>query len=76
MARLGLDRPLPRRDFLNGLAARAGGVAASSLFPGFALAAGESSGRARDAAGYDPAARCQNFRRVEATLSSSGGSNE
>jgi len=131
LARLGLARPIPRRGFRNGLAARAGGVAASSLFPGFALAAGESSRRAPDAAGYDPpalgegkfwrtagtpiatretydlvvvgggfgglaaayfhraknppapirlvirpAARCKNFRRAEATLSSAGGSNE
>jgi hypothetical protein len=56
MGRLGTDRPIPRRDFLNGLAARAGGVAASSLFPGFAFAAGESSRLAQDAAAYDPPA--------------------
>jgi spermidine dehydrogenase len=53
---LGMDRPITRRDFLNGLAATAGGVAAGSLFPGFAFAAGESSKLAQDAAGYYPPA--------------------
>ena len=53
---LGMDRPITRRYFLNGLAASAGGVAATSLFPGFAFAAGESSHLAQDAARYYPPA--------------------
>ncbi len=53
---LGMDRSITRRDFLNGMAIGAGGVAASSLVPGFAFAAEESSGLAQDAPGYYPPA--------------------
>jgi spermidine dehydrogenase len=53
---LGMDRPITRRDFLNGVAAGAGGVAAGSLFPGFARAARPTSNFSQDAPGYYPPA--------------------
>jgi spermidine dehydrogenase len=51
---LGMDRPITRRDFLNGMAMGAGGIAASSLVPGFALAADESATLPQNAPGYYP----------------------
>ncbi len=51
---LGMDKPITRRDFLNGMAVGVGGVAASSLVPGFAFAADESSNLAQNAPGYYP----------------------
>ena len=51
---LGMDRPITRRDFLNGVAIGVGGLAASSWLAGFdALAAGQF---AQDAPGYNPSA--------------------
>jgi spermidine dehydrogenase len=53
---LGMDRPITRRDFLNGMAIGAGGIAASSLIPGIAFSADESSNLAQNAPGYYPPA--------------------
>jgi len=53
---LGMDRPITRRDFLNGMAIGVGGVVASSWGPGFALAAEESANLAQNAPGYYPPA--------------------
>jgi spermidine dehydrogenase len=53
---LGMDQPITRRDFLNGMAVGVGGIAASSLIPEFAFAADESSKLAQNAPGYYPPA--------------------
>ncbi|HEX4426669.1 MAG TPA: NAD(P)-binding protein, partial [Terriglobales bacterium] len=50
---LGMDRPINRRDFLNGMAIALGGVAASSLIPGFASATDQSN-LAQNTPGYYP----------------------
>jgi spermidine dehydrogenase len=42
--RLGMDRPIARRDFLNGAAIGVTGAAAAAAFPGFAWAAGPQDG--------------------------------
>jgi spermidine dehydrogenase len=52
---LGMDRPITRRDFLNGMAVGVGGVVASSLISGFASAADQSN-LAQNAPGYYPPA--------------------
>ena len=48
---LGMDRPIQRRDFLQGAAAAAGGALAGGLLPGLALA---SEPAAQDRSGYYP----------------------
>ncbi len=53
---LGMDRPITRRDFLNGMAVGVGGVAASSLVPEFIFAADEAAGLPQNAPGYYPPA--------------------
>jgi spermidine dehydrogenase len=53
--KLGMDRVITRRDFLNGIAVSAGSALASSWLPGLAVAA-ESSHFAQDAPGYNPPA--------------------
>src|SRR6266436_998697 len=53
--KLGMDRNITRRDFLNGVAVGTGGVLAGSMLPGFAWEAfGESA--AQDRPGYYPPA--------------------
>jgi spermidine dehydrogenase len=52
---LGMDRPITRRDFLNGMAIGVGGIAASSLIPGIAFS-DESTSLAQNAPGYYPPA--------------------
>jgi spermidine dehydrogenase len=54
--KLGMDRQIPRRDFLNGVAVGAGGAWAESMLPSFALAALSRSGAAQDQPGYYPPA--------------------
>jgi spermidine dehydrogenase len=52
--KLGMDRPIGRRDFLNGVAITAGATLASSALPGFAWMTGEDGKFAQDGPGYYP----------------------
>src|SRR5690242_14849137 len=52
--KLGMDRPITRRDFLNGVAVGTGGTIASSALPSFALGALADPGAAQDQPGYYP----------------------
>ncbi len=52
---LGMNRVITRRDFLNGVAAGAGGALIGAWLPGLTFAAG-SGNFAQDAPGYDPPA--------------------
>ncbi|HKF25147.1 MAG TPA: twin-arginine translocation signal domain-containing protein, partial [Candidatus Acidoferrum sp.] len=54
--KLGMDRRISRRDFLNGVAVGTGGAVASSALPPFALDAFAGSGAAQDRPGYYPPA--------------------
>jgi spermidine dehydrogenase len=54
--RLGMDRPITRRDFLNGVAVGATGVVAQSLLPAGALATPGLVRAAQDQPGYYPPA--------------------
>lgn len=54
--KLGMDRPITRRDFLNGVAVGVGGAAASSLFPGVDFAADPSGVSKQNQPGYYPPA--------------------
>ena len=54
--KLGMDRQIARRDFLNGVAVGAGGAWAQSMLPSFARAALSRSGAAQDQPGYYPPA--------------------
>ena len=53
---LGMDRPITRRDFLNGVALGIGGLALSSSLSGCTKHGGSDSNAAQDGAGYNPAA--------------------
>jgi spermidine dehydrogenase len=53
---LGMDRPITRRDFLNGVAIGFGGLALSSSLGGCTRHGGSDSIAAQDGAGYNPAA--------------------
>jgi spermidine dehydrogenase len=53
--KLGMDCPITRRDFLNGVAIGVGGVIAGAHFPGL-LAAETLAPAAQDAPGYNPPA--------------------
>jgi spermidine dehydrogenase len=53
---LGMDRPITRRDFLNGVALGIGGLALSSSLGGCTRHGGSESIAAQDGAGYNPAA--------------------
>ena len=52
---LGMDRPIARRDFLNGVAVGIGGVLASQWIPGLERSA-DASQFAQDTPGYNPSA--------------------
>ncbi|MDR3509840.1 MAG: NAD(P)-binding protein [Caulobacteraceae bacterium] len=52
--RLGMDRPIARRDFLNGMAVGLGVLGAGSLGAGQALAQAGLTAWPQDQAGYDP----------------------
>jgi spermidine dehydrogenase len=54
--KLGMDRQITRRDFLNGVAVGTSGAVAKSVLPPFALAALASSAAAQDQPGYYPPA--------------------
>jgi spermidine dehydrogenase len=54
--KLGMDRPITRRDFLNGVAVGVGGAAASSLLPGINWATDPSFASLQDQPGYCPPA--------------------
>src|SRR6266478_2233865 len=54
--KLGMDRSITRRDFLNGVAIGAGGAVAGSMIPGFAWEAFGASAAAQDQVGYYPPA--------------------
>lgn len=58
--KLGMDRSITRRDFLNGVAVGTGGAVAGSLLPGVAWealgASGTAQGAAQERAGYYPPA--------------------
>ncbi len=54
--KLGMDRNITRRDFLNGVAVGASGAVAGSMLPGFALEALGGSTAAQDQPGYYPPA--------------------
>jgi spermidine dehydrogenase len=54
--KLGMDRNITRRDFLNGVAVGTGRAVAGSMFPGFALEALASPRAAQDQPGYYPPA--------------------
>jgi spermidine dehydrogenase len=54
--KLGMDRPIRRRDFLNGVAMGVGGAAACSFFPGMDFAASPPAIERQDKPGYDPPA--------------------
>ncbi len=53
--KLGMDRSITRRDFLNGIVVGAGGALASAWLPGLSFAA-ETAHFAQDAPGYNPSA--------------------
>jgi spermidine dehydrogenase len=53
---LGMDRPITRRDFLNGVAIGIGGLAFGSSLTGCARHGASNSIAAQDGAGYSPAA--------------------
>ena len=53
---LGMDRPITRRDFLNGVAIGIGGLAFGSSLTGCARHGASDSIAAQDGAGYSPAA--------------------
>jgi spermidine dehydrogenase len=53
--KLGMNRSITRRDFLNGVRIAAGGAMAANIFPGFDLS-GESVPFAQDVPGYYPPA--------------------
>ena len=53
---LGMDRPITRRDFLNGVAIGIGGLALSSSLGGCTRHGGSGSIAVQDGAGYNPAA--------------------
>jgi hypothetical protein len=86
MDRLGMDRPIPRRDgkFWRTAATPVGPRETYDLAvvgSGLRGLAAAYFYRAKNPAApirllIRPVARCKNFRQVEATLSSSGGSNE
>jgi len=52
---LGMDRPITRRDFLNGVAIGVGGTLATAWLPGLAFA-GQAAPAAQDTPGYYPPA--------------------
>ena len=54
--RLGMNRPITRRDFLNGVAVGASGVVAESLLPAGAFASPGPAQAAQDQLGYYPPA--------------------
>ena len=54
--KLGMDRNITRRDFLNGVAVGTGGAVAGSMLPGFAREAFAASISAQDQPGYYPPA--------------------
>jgi spermidine dehydrogenase len=54
--KLGMDRPITRRDFLNGVAVGAGGAWAQSMLPSFEWAGLNGSTAAQDRPGYYPPA--------------------
>jgi spermidine dehydrogenase len=54
--KLGMDRHITRRDFLNGVAVGTSGAVAESVLPPFALAALAPSAAAQDQPGYYPPA--------------------
>src|SRR4029453_17081925 len=54
--KLGMDRQITRRDFLNGVAVGTGGAVASSALPSFALRALAEPAAAQDQPGYYPPA--------------------
>lgn len=54
--KLGMDRNITRRDFLNGVAVGTGGAVAGSMLPGFAWEAFAASISAQDQPGYYPPA--------------------
>ncbi len=54
--KLGMDRSITRRDFLNGVAVGTGGAVAGSMLPGFALEALGGATAAQDQPGYYPPA--------------------
>src|SRR5947208_8245456 len=54
--KLGMDRNITRRDFLNGVAVGTSGAVASSVLPDFAWHALSPAGAAQDQPGYNPPA--------------------
>src|SRR5215813_5624506 len=54
--KLGMDRQIARRDFLNGVAMGTGGAVALSALPSFALGALAGPSAAQDRPGYYPPA--------------------
>ena len=54
--KLGMDRSITRRDFLNGVAVGTGGVVAGSLLPGMDWCAPDQSTTSQDQPGYYPPA--------------------
>ncbi len=54
--KLGMDRNITRRDFLNGVAVGTGGTMAASMIPGFAWEAFPATTAAQDRPGYYPPA--------------------
>src|SRR5262249_45160638 len=54
--KLGMDRQITRRDFLNGVAVGTGGAVAASALPSFALDVFSEPGAAQDRPGYYPPA--------------------
>src|SRR5258708_39411237 len=54
--KLGMDRNITRRDFLNGVAVGTGGAVAGSMLPGFAWGTFAASISAQDQPGYYPPA--------------------
>jgi len=54
--KLGMDRPITRRDFLNGVAIGVGGAAASSLLPGIDFGAEPAGISRQEQPGYYPPA--------------------
>jgi spermidine dehydrogenase len=53
---LGMDRPITRRDFLNGVAVGVGGAFAGAWMPGWAFGEATAPPAAQDVPGYYPPA--------------------
>ena len=66
--RLGMDRPIARRDFLNGVAIAIGATAAQGLLPCLEWAAEAAGQSAQDHPGYYPPTRARQSKPVRLVI--------